>query len=248
MRGESGRADGSRPAPGLREAVLEAVRVWNPTTRSLFLRLPPGQDLEFKPGQFISLEFSDPGADPCVRAYSLCSAPEEGGVLELCVDLVPGGRASARLFALEPGAQITFKGPFGSFVLDEPPEGEMVFVAEGTGIAPIRPMVRRAVERGAGDRVRVLHGARYEADLVYREDFEAWRRAAPGLCWEPVLAGASGSIGSRLETIVRERYGRPDAARGRRIWICGVGDAVPRLRDLLRASGYDRRAVRYEQW
>ncbi len=248
MTGAAGVDPGSRPGPGVYQAVLERVREWSATTRALFLRLPAGQCLAFKPGQFISLEFPGPDAESLVRAYSLCSAPEDGNLLEVCVDRVSGGQVSPRLFALEPGAPVAFKGPFGSFVLDQPMAGEMVFIAEATAIAPIRAMVRRAVERGAGDRVRVLHGARRATDLVYRQDFVAWMRAAPGLLWEPVLAGTSADVGDRLAAVVTARYVPVEVGRSRHIWICGVGDVVVRLRSILRAAGYDRRTVRCERW
>ena len=172
----------ARPVRARYEATLERVTEWNPSTRSLFLRLPAGERLPFKPGQFISLELTISGGEriggdePIVRPYSLASSPEAGDLLEICVDLVPGGPGSSYLFGLRPGAPVVFKGPFGSFVLDEPPAAEMVFVADATGIAPIRAMVRRVLERAGNQPVRVLHGARAESELLYRQEFEAWAR------------------------------------------------------------------------
>ena len=51
-----------------------------------------------------------------------------------------------------------------------------------------------------------------------------------------------------LDDEVRRRWLERDADRTRHFFICGVGDVVPRLRDLLRGGGYDRRAVQYEKW
>jgi len=224
--------------------------MWTERTRSLFLRLPAGAVLAFKPGQFVSVELPVDGGEPLVRAYSLASSPEDGKLLEICVDLVPGGPVSTSLFALRPGDSLSFKGPFGTFVLDDPPATELVFVATGTGIAPIRPMVRRAVERGGTQAVRVLHGARVPEELVYRSELEGWARREPRLSWECFLAGRSAGVGESppLEAAVAERYVRADAQRHRHFWICGVGAIVHRLRDLLREAGYERRAVRYERW
>jgi NAD(P)H-flavin reductase len=145
---------------------------------------------------------------------------------------------------------MSLTGPFGSFMVDEPPAAEMIFIGEATGIAPIRPMVRRVLERGGQHPVRVLQGARVADELLYRGEFEAWARAHSRLEWEPVLAGAGHAAGEnqRLEALVAERYVDADADRGRHFWICGVGDMVRRLRALLRGAGYERRSVRYEQW
>jgi len=229
-------------------ATLERIAEWSAGTRSLFLRLEGDTRLAFTPGQFVSLALPVGGAE-LVRPYSLASNPEDD-VLEICVDRVPGGAGSAYLFDLQPGAALSLKGPFGSLTVDDPPAAEMIFVADGTGIAPIRAMVRRVLERGATSPVQVLHGARAESDLLYREELEAWTHSHPHLRWEPVLAGAGTAAGEnpRLEAIVRARYVDADADRARHFWICAVGDMVRRLRELLRGAGYERRSVRYEQW
>jgi hypothetical protein len=162
--GEGGGAPGGDPAtrPGrfAYRVALDRVTEWGPRTRSLFLRLPAGTSLPFTPGQFVSLELPAGDDPPLVRAYSLASSPEDGDRLEICVDLVPGGPGSTYLFGLRPGATLDLKGPFGSFRLDVPPAAEMVLIGDGTGIAPIRPMVRRALERGGSHPIRVLHGTR----------------------------------------------------------------------------------------
>lgn len=240
------------PAGGRRVYRATVVRVHEhlPATRSLFLRLPGDERLAFTPGQFISCELPhDAGSAPLVRAYSLASSPEDDA-LEICVDRVAGGPGSAHLFSLAAGAELAFTGPFGSFALADPPPVPLVFVAEGTGIAPIRPMVRRALERGGTQPISVLHGARWEHELVYRDDFEAWAERHPRLHFEPVLLATEAELGplDALEGLVLERFVRGDADRTRRFWICGVGPMVGRLRDALRAAGYERKAVRAEQW
>lgn len=219
-------------------------------TRSLFLRLPVGAVLPFIPGQFISLALPVGDGEPLVRPYSLASSPSCGNLLEICVDLVPGGAGSRYLFGLRPGATLSLKGPFGTLMVDEPPAAEMVFIGDATAIAPIRAMVRRVLERGGDRPVVVLHGARVAGELLYRDEFEAWARAHRRLRWEPVLAGGGRAAGEHppLEALVAERYVRADTDLGRHFWICAVGDIVRRLRDLLRGAGYERRAVRYEQW
>lgn len=230
-------------------ATLTRRHEHHPGTESFFLRLPAGRRLAFTPGQFISCELPVGVAPPLVRAYSLASSPEDDE-LEICVDLVAGGPGSTHLFQLEPGAEVAFTGPFGSFALAEPPPVPLVFVGEGTGVAPLRPMVRRALERGGDRPITVLQGARYDHELVYRDDFEAWAATHPRLQWEPVLLATEAEVGpiDALEELVIERFVRDDDDRSRRVWICGVGPMAGRLRDVLRASGYERRAVRAEQW
>jgi len=228
------------------EATLERVHHWTPSTRSLFLRLAPGSRMPFHAGQFISLQLPVGDSPPLVRPYSLASDPD-AELLEICVDHVPSGLGSAHLFTLAAGAQLSFKGPFGTFMVDEPPAATMVLVGDGTGIAPVRAIVRRALARGARA-LEVLQGAHTEAELLFRDELLGLTKTHPQLSWQPVVAGTGAGDNPELERLVLARYVDADADRTRHFWICAVGDLVRRLREALRAAGYERRAIRYEQW
>ena len=220
------------------EGRLEEVVDHGADTRSLFLRLPV--DLDFRPGQFISCQLPV-GGKTLIRPYSIASSPEESRRLEILLNLVPGGPGSHYLFGLPLGATVRLTGPWGSFVLERAPEAETVFLADGTGIAPIRPMLRRALATATGHPVRLVAAAASPQRVLYRAELEALAQAHPPFRWEYVPSGA-------LADEVSRRYVERDADRSRRFFICGVGTIVPTLRDLLRRAGYERRAVQYEKW
>jgi phenol hydroxylase P5 protein len=227
-------------------ARIERILEHNADTRSLFLRIADGGDFAFIPGQFLSLEL--PLADETrVRAYSIASSPEDGQPLEICLDLVPGGAGSRYLFGLKVGDSIAFTGPFGRFTLDHAPEVETIFIADGTAIAPIRPMIRRAFAAGDHPPIRLHHAARTEAALIYRREFEACAARDSRFSFEPSPIEASSGQGGLFDLIER-RYVSGDENRKRHFYICGVGKPVFDLRDLLRGAGYERRAVQYERW
>jgi len=213
-----------------RTAVLESVVDHGTDTRSFVFRIPGG--LAFRPGQFLSCLLPI-GGERLIRPYSIASSPEEPERVELLLNLVPGGPGSRYLFDLAPGATLHFTGPWGTFVLDRAPDAEAVFVAVDTGIAPIRPMLHRALATCAHP-VTLLYAASHP---IYRDELGALdalqlHHIAPAI----------------VEQEVRRRYLERDADRSRHFFICGVGDIVPRLRDLLRGGGYARRAVQYEKW
>ncbi len=147
---------------------------------------------------------------------------------------MPGGPGSRYLFDRRPGDTIRFTGPWGTFVLGEMPVAETVFVAEGTGIAPIRPMLLDAVARHPRPPFRLLYGTRLG---LYREELEA----LPGLALDVVEP-------ERVFDEAARRWIDGDRDRSRHFFICGVGAPVLALRDRLRAAGYARRAVQYERW
>ena len=218
------------------EARVARIVEHAPDTRSLFLR---GPRLAFRPGQFISC-LLPVGGETLIRPYSIASSPEEDD-LEICLNLVPGGLGSPYLLGLPAGAEVRFTGPWGTFVLDHAPEAEAIFVADGTAIAPIRPMLRRAVATATRHPLHLLYGAAGPERLLYRAELEAMAREHTGFRFEHVPS-------ARLRDEIARRWVDGDADRGRRFFICGVGAIVPALRDLLRGAGYERRAVQYEKW
>jgi ferredoxin-NADP reductase len=213
-----------------RTAILESVVDHGADTRSLVFAVPGG--LAFRPGQFLSCLLPI-GGERMIRPYSIASSPDDPDRVELLLNLVPGGPGSRYLFELSPGAILHFTGPWGTFVLDRAPDAEAVFVAVDTGIAPIRPMLHRAAAT-AGHSLTLLYAT---AHPLYRDELSTLRgtevRVIP-----PVT----------VEAQVRQRYLERDTDRTRHFFVCGVGDIVPRLRDLLRGGGYARRAVQYEKW
>jgi len=206
-----------------------------PDTRSLILR-PPDR-LDFRPGQFISC-LLPVGDERLTRPYSIASNPGEDD-LEICLDRV--GTGSAYLLGLPIGTEVVFTGPWGTFALDRAPAVEAVFIADGTGIAPIRPMLHRVITSGPTHPLRLVHAQRPGGSPLYRAELQALARAQPLLTIDYVDSAA-------LHDIVARRWVDADGERGRCFFICGVGDIVPTLRDRLRAAGYERRAVRYERW
>jgi len=217
-----------------REARIERLVDHGPSTRSLLLALP--EPLRFLPGQFISC-LVPVGSEVVTRPYSIASDPESPEAIELLLDRVPTGRASERLFTLGPGDTVRYTGPWGTFTLEEAPRTEAVFVADATGIAPIRPMLRRALATAVRP-MTLLYGVPDGGAVLYRDELE---RPRPGYSFAPVAS-------RDLLAEVERRWIDGDAERSRHFWVCGVGEVVHAIRDRLRRAGYERRAVRYEKW
>jgi ferredoxin-NADP reductase len=218
-------------------------------TRSLFLAPTAGKRLRFAPGQFISISIPL-GDETRSRPYTIASSPLDTGPLEICFNRVPGGRGVDWLFERRVGDTVDFAGPFGTFTLDADPAPnvELGFIAEGTAIAPIRPMLKRALA-GPGPRAKMhlIYAAPDREHILYASELDELARTAPNFSYEPVIAPPE-NIYQRLRELINARWILADANRTRQFYICGVGDGVIQLRDLLRVAGYERRAVHYERW
>jgi len=215
-------------------------------TRSLFLRTVPGPLPHYVPGMFVSVTM--PLANEVrVRPYTIATSPEDGEPFELCFDLVPNGAGAAWMFERKVGDLLDFTGPFGAFTLERAPECEMVFIAEGTAIAPIRPMLRRALSWSATHRIHLLYAAYRSEHLLYCSELEALVKACARFEFEPLVVTRD-SLYAKLVDRVQQRWVTSDSDRSRHFFVCGIGPGVLKLRDLLRQAGYERRAVHYEQW
>ena len=241
-------AGSARQRPSLRARV---ARIYDhcADTRSLFLITTAGALPRFLPGMFISIAIPLAG-DPRVRPYTVASSPEAGEPFEICFNRVPGGAGAAWLFDRRIGDGLDFTGPFGAFTLERAPAAETILIAEGTAVAPIRPMLRRALAGVPVHPITLLYAADRPEHLLYREEFAALAAAHPRFLFKPLIVGGhdAGALYSRLLDETSRCWVCADTDRSRHFYICGVGKGVIALRDLLRAAGYERRAVHYEQW
>jgi ferredoxin-NADP reductase len=239
-----------RPTTAPKRATLNArvekIFDHSPDTRSLFLSLTSGKHLRFVPGQFISITIPL-GDETRSRPYSIASDPEDRGPFEICFNRVEGGRGVAWLFERRVGDTIDFSGPFGAFTIDKPPEAELGFIAEGTAVAPIRPMLKRALAASAPSKIHLIYAAPDREHILYAAEFDELALASASFSYETVIA-ETGQIYDHLYELAQSRWIDADGDRSRHLYICGVGKGVIRLRDLLRGAGYERRAVHYEQW
>jgi ferredoxin-NADP reductase len=227
-------------------ARIERIFDHTSDTRSLFLSLTSGKHLRFAPGQFISITIPL-GDETRSRPYSIASSPEDRGPFEICFNRVKGGRGVEWLFERRVGDTFDFSGPFGTFTLAPDLDSEQGFIAEGTAIAPIRPMLKQAVASTPSSTIHLIYAAPDRDHIQYPGELDALARSAPNFSYEAVIMPAD-RIYDRLAEMAQTRWIAADADRSRHFYICGVGKGVIRLRDLLRDAGYERRAVRYEQW
>jgi CDP-4-dehydro-6-deoxyglucose reductase len=136
-----------------------------PDLASIRLRLPPASDFKFIPGQHIDVV----GRDGLRRSYSLASAGPADGGLELHIRAVEGGAMSAYWFNLAKVDDLLWlRGPRGTFFLRDVSGVDLIFLATGTGIAPVKAMIESLSfpsSVGGPKSVTVLWGARTVRDL-----------------------------------------------------------------------------------
>lgn len=138
------------------------------------IQVAPDTPVAFAAGQYATIEF-----DGTPRPYSIASAPGDDE-LEFCIRRVPGGKLTSELFTyMNVGDEVTVRGPNGEFVLQEPSERDLVFLATGTGVAPLKSMIAytfaegRDEVDGAQRDVWLFLGCGWRDDLPYHDWFES---------------------------------------------------------------------------
>jgi len=151
---------------------------------ALWLKLPSNERLQFLPGQYVDFLLKDGKR----RSFSLANAPEEDELLELHIRHVPGGFFTEQVFgSMKVKDIMRIKGPLGSFFLHES-DKPIIFLAGGTGFAPIKSMLTHAFHHGI-DRQMVLYwGARSLADLYLPALPAAWQQQHDNFSFVPVLS------------------------------------------------------------
>lgn len=152
----------------------------------LQLRLPAVEPLEFEPGQYVDLVLSGGRR----RSFSIAGYLDDGRLIELHVRRVPGGEFTAQVFdELRPGSVLRLEGPFGSFTLQQSSR-PWLMLAGGTGLAPIKSMLERALQQGERRAIRLFWGVRGQQDLYAVEMLTAYARQFEDFRWTPVLSEA----------------------------------------------------------
>jgi ferredoxin-NADP reductase len=237
------------------ESRLVSSRSLAPAVRELVFERVEERPFRFYPGQWVNLVLPLDGGE-IKRAYSIASAPEEGSRrFEIAVTRVEGGPGSQYLHAIGEGAVLRTIGPQGLFTR-RPEEGTpALFVGTGTGVTPLRSMLRAAIASGAKEPMVLLFGARYEEDILYREELEALAREHANLRYAitlsrpgPSWTGRRGYVQEHLAAMLAELRAAAGSTTPH-AYVCGLDRMVSSVRERLRNElGLDRKHVHTERY
>jgi NAD(P)H-flavin reductase len=187
------------------------------------------------------------------RPYSIACSPEragETGRLELLVALEQGGEPGSHLSDVRAGELLDVEGPLGQFTFpDEPREKRVLFVAGGTGIAPLRAMLDHALRREDAPLISVLYSARRSDEFAFIDELRAHARRGLIELHQTVTrdestawAGGRGRIGrAHFQSVLHE----PASTL---CFVCGPPLLVTESVATLSALGVPQPLIRTEQW
>ena len=233
-------------------ARVERIRDLTYDIKEVRLALIEPGTIRFRAGQYIQLRTPPYGnvREPVYRAYSISSPSQETDAIELVIRLVPNGICTTWVFNyLEAGQEVLFSGPFGNFYLRDT-AAEMIFVAGGSGFAPIKSILLsapEAVDRRGG---RFFFGARSVRDLFYLELMRDYASAHPRFEFIPALSEPHpdepwhGETGLVTEVMAR----RLADASNKEFYLCGSPGMIQACVRLLRSMGASDEVIFFDSF
>jgi ferredoxin-NADP reductase len=229
----------------VRELVLETARV-----TSLVLEHPawPGH----RAGQHVDVRLTAEDGYQAQRSYSIASAPEDERLV-LTVERLQDGEVSPYLVEeLRAGDEVELRGPIGGFfVWEESLGGPLVLIGGGSGVVPLRSMLRHWAAGSRSVPVRLLYSSRSPGEIIYREELLGYAAGhdeveivfALTREWPAEYTGHTG----RIDRALLAQVGGPATERPR-VYVCGPSGFVEAAAGWLVELGHAPERIRTERF
>lgn len=214
-------------------AKIQAINNINDTVIEVCLRLPPNSNFRYISGQYVNITKGQ-----IKRSYSIANALEENGTLNFFIKKYENGLMSDYWFnQAKENDLLRIEGPIGSFFLRETETENIIFLATGTGVAPIKAIlesINESPKKLSNKKFWIFIGARHEDDLFWSPKEI---NTIPGLKYIPVLSKASegwkGEIGYVQEIVIKLGIDLTNA----QVYACGSNNMIESARKTLIESG-----------
>lgn len=224
------------------EVIQEAPRV-----RRFILQPEVASATNFTPGQFIVLQMDSPEHGIIQRSYSISSKQASEEHLELCIGLNDNGIFTPWLFEQKPGFRIVGSEPQGNFIfIDSEAHVPQIFICTGTGVAPFRSMIAKALKMNDTP-VYLVFGNRHSDDILYHEEWKQLAQQNLNFHYHPVLS-------RQKQSFAHSGYVHPvytkilEKVSDAQIYVCGWQKMLVETRRNLKAMGFNRKQYHFEQY
>lgn len=232
----------------VQNVIVESYRPLNATVAEIRFFVEDST-FAFQPGQFMVFRIHNENK-LLRRSYSISTAPSEKHHFEVCVRAIAGGSGSNYIHSLRPGDEIEIEGPCGDFVLQEKSKADILMIATGTGIAPIKSMLLHLLDIKSSRNIRLFFGLRHESDLFYTDLYRGLKSVFPEFEYHIVLSAAtkswSGQRGRVTDLI--DRLVKPQDANAAEVYLCGGRKMIEDCKNRLKAKGFAEDVLHHENF
>lgn len=231
-----------------RKGIFTRITQETYNTRRYWIKMPEIDQFEFKPGQFVTLDFPiDEKPARRWRSYSIASAPNGTNEIELVIVLLVGGAGTTWLFNnVKEGDEIPVRGPQGVFTLPDEIETDLFFICTGTGIAPFRSMLHnlRTTGKPAFKNIFLIYGTRTQKDFLYHDDMLQLEKDLTNFHYLPTLSrekweGRTGYVHPIYEELIAQK-------QPAHFYLCGWKEMINEAKQRITSLGYERKTLHQE--
>ena len=206
------------------------------------------EEIDFIPGQYVSLKVNSEGLR---RSYSVASLPG-GNIVDVLVDVSPMGVGSKYVLSLKVGDEVEVLGFLGRFTVDPLKLSEakhLLFLATGTGIAPMKPMIEDLLyKKSFTGEVRLVWGVRHETDLYWLKEMDNINRDYDNFKFDIVISqpsedwpGFRGHLGGLVNELTQDW----DKSL---VYLCGSREMIVEMEKSLKEKGVPGEQIHYEKY
>ncbi|HCX25975.1 MAG: hypothetical protein UX08_C0004G0044 [Candidatus Collierbacteria bacterium GW2011_GWB1_45_35] len=216
--------------------------------QNYLVRIEFDEKVDFTPGQYVSLKVNSEGLR---RSYSVASLPEEKSI-DVLVDTTPMGVGSKYILGLRVGDEVEVLGFLGNFIIDfqaTEKARHIMFLATGTGIAPLKPMIEDLLyKRSFIGEMRLVWGVRHETDLYWLKEMDNLNRDYDNFKFDIVLSqptedwpGFRGHLGGLVNELTQDWSKTL-------VYLCGSREMIVEMEKRLKEKGVPEEQIHYEKY
>ncbi len=234
------------------DTTVASVTQMTPTIKKLRFKLPEGEHISFKPGQYVQLKAPayEGNDEEVYRAYSIASSAGDHGHLELLIGFTGGIATTYVHYHLHEGDTVNINGPYGDFYYQDDDGGDMIMVAAGTGMAPILSILYHMRDNDIKRSVRYYFGAKTPEDLFLLDELKKLEEQLYDFKFMPTLSrvteemnwtGDTGRVNNSIDKYV-EKGGNYTA------YLCGSPVMIDSIVESLTAKDIPLENIYYDKF
>ncbi len=234
------------------KATIEEIVDYTYDIKGITFKFEAGASIDFKAGQYMQLRAPKYGKirESVVRAYSISSKPSLNDRVQLIIRRVPEGICTTWVHDyVKEGDQVELTGPYGDFFIRDT-DADIIFVAGGSGKAPIKSMLEDLQEKGCNRKMSYFFGAKTTKDLYLTDYMNSFSEVFPDFSYIPVLSdpepddnwtGKTGWIMPHFKDVLRD-------PKNTEAYLCGSPGMLAAVTKSLVEMGIPEEKIYYDSF